>query len=477
MSDPKDTVVLVRQDLSILRDRRFVLMLCARTSSVLGSAFGPVALAFGVLALPGASATTLSIVTAAEAFAMVAFVLLGGVIADRLPRFRIMIASDVLAALGWGAISAMLITGWAPLWVLVAAAAFAGMATALFFPAFTGAVPEVVPEARLQSANGLLRLGMNVARIGGFAVAGGAVAALGAGWAMAANSVLLLVSAVLVAALRMPARVTRPTGPGTSMVRDLKEGWHEFRSRQWLWVVVVQYSIILMLLQAVLGVLGPVVANERLGGATGWSWVLGAESVGMVVGVVFAIRARPKRPIRLVVLLTFPMAGIPLALGTGAPLPLVVLAAFIGGVAIDILVVMWETTMQREIPKDALSRVSSYDALGSLMLMPLGLLLAGPSVDWIGVRAALFITVGVTVIASVAALCSPGVRNLEWTQTAEELARDEAKAGEAKAGEAEGGEARDGEGKERDIVQLDRDQSIHPVPRPAANAEQSLIQA
>ena len=410
---PADTVVDVRQDLSILRDRRFVLLLLARTSSVLGSAFGPVALAFGVLALPGSTATTLSIVTAAEALAMVLFVLLGGVIADRFPRFRIMIASDVLAAIGWGAIAVMLITGWAPLWFLVFAAAFAGMATALFWPAFTGAVPEVIAEERLQTANGFLRLGMNVARIGGFAVAGGAVALLGAGWAMAVNSVLLLASAGFVAALRMPARVGKPSD--ASMLRDLKEGWHEFRSRQWLWVVVVQYSVILMLLQAVWGVLGPVVANERLGGSTGWSWVLAGEAVGMLVGVFFAIRAKPKRPIRLVVLLTFPLASIPLALGLGAPLPVAVLAAFVGGIALDILVVMWETTMQREIPKEALSRVSSYDALGSLMLMPIGLLLAGPSVDWIGVDAALFITAGVTVVASIAALCSPGVRNLEWS--------------------------------------------------------------
>jgi MFS family permease len=340
----------VRQDLSILRDHRFVLLLFARTSSVLGSAFGPVALAFGVLALPGATATTLSVVTAAEAFSLVVFVLLGGVIADRFPRLRVMVTSDILAAIGWGAIAAMLVTA-TPTWALVVAAAFAGMATAMFFPAFTGAVPELVPAERLQTANGFLRIGMNAARIGGFAAAGGAVAALGAGWAMALNSVLLLISAGLVATLRTPARAIDPvaTTPGdaaaagdgrTSMLRDLKEGWHEFRSRQWLWVVVLQYSVILMLLQAVFGVLGPVVANERLGGPAGWSWVLAGESIGMLVGVVFAIRMRPKRPIRLVVLMTFPLAGLPLALGLGAPLGVAVIAALLGGITTDILIVM-----------------------------------------------------------------------------------------------------------------------------------------
>src|SRR5262245_26894062 len=277
----------MRHDLAILRDRRFGLLFVARTASVLGSAFGPVALAFGVLALPGATATTLSIVTAAEALAMVAFMLLGGVIADRLPRFRVMVAADLGAALAWGGLSAMLITGWAPLWLLVTLSALAGMATALFFPAFTGVVPEFVPAPKLQAANGILRLGMNAARIGGFAVAGGAVAAFGAGWAMAINSGLLVLSAVLIGGLRLP-EATKSEGAeaSPSMLRDLREGWHEFRSRQWLWVVVLQYSFVMMVFQAVWGVLGPVVANQRLGGPRGWSWVLAAESIGMLVGVV-----------------------------------------------------------------------------------------------------------------------------------------------------------------------------------------------
>jgi MFS family permease len=201
------------------------------------------------------------------------------------------------------------------------------------------------------------------------------------------------------------------------MIRDLKEGWREFRTRQWLWVVVLQYSFVMMVFQAVWSVLGPVVANDRLGGAKGWSWVLAAESVGMLVGVLFAIRARPKRPIRLVVLLTFPLASLPLALGLGAPLLVAVVASFVGGVAVDILVVMWDTTMQREIPKESLSRVSSYDALGTLMFGPIGLLLAGPSVGLIGADNALLVSAVVTALASAAALCSPGVRNLTWTAT------------------------------------------------------------
>jgi len=136
-------------------------------------------------------------------------------------------------------------------------------------------------------------------------------------------------------------------------------------------------------------VLGPVVANEHLGGAKGWSWVLAAESIGMLIGVVIAIRARPRYPIRLVVLLTFPLASLPLVLGLGAPLVLGVAAAFVGGVAVDILVVMWDTTMQREIPPHLLSRVSAYDWFGSVASMPLGFAVIGPLATVLGLRGTL----------------------------------------------------------------------------------------
>jgi MFS family permease len=406
---------LVRQDLAVLRDRRFALLLGARTASVLGSAFGPVALAFGVLALPGATATTLSVVVGAESVTMVAFMLIGGVVADRLPRFRVMVVADLAAAVSWAGLAAMLITGWAPVSLLVAMAALAGAETAFFFPALTGVVPEVVPAARLQTANGLLRLGMNVARILGFALAGTAVALLGAGWAVAVNASLLVVSAALTAALRLPTTVRGEPG---HLVRDLREGWREFRSRQWLWVVVVQYSFVVMVLQGVWGVLGPVVANARLGGARGWSWVLAAEALGMLAGVVIAIRARPARPIRLLVLVTFLFTGVPLALGLDAPLVVVAATALVAGVAIDVTMVVWETTMQREIPAEKLSRVSSYDALGSLMFGPVGLLLAGPAVVHLGTAPALLVSAGIIVVASLGALGSPGVHRLTWSRPA-----------------------------------------------------------
>jgi MFS family permease len=426
----------VRADLRILSDRRFSLLFAARTCSVLGASFGPVALTFGVLGLPGATATTLSAVVAAESLSMVVFMLLGGVVADRLPRFRVMVAADLTAALAWAGLGTMLITGWAPVPVLVGVSALAGMASALFYPAATGVVPEVVAQDRLQAANGILRLGMNAARIGGFAVAGAAVAGFGAGWAMCLNAGLLVASAVLLAGLRLP-RTSR--SESTRVLRDLRDGWREFRTRQWLWVVVLQYSFVVMALQAVWGVLGPVAAQDRFGGARGWSVVLAAEAVGMLLGVILAIRARPRRPIRLVVLLTLPLASLPVVLGLGASLVVAVVASFIGGVAIDVVMVVWDTTMQREIPEASLSRVSAYDALGSLMFGPLGLLLAGPAVVLVGGRVALLVSAAVIVAASVAALCAPEVWRLTWSSREQRSERAEVSAGRGGSPESEAG--------------------------------------
>ncbi|WP_326826637.1 MFS transporter [Streptosporangium sp. NBC_01756] len=401
-----------RRDLDMLRDRRFTLLLATRTISMLGSSFAPVALAFGVLGLPGSTATTLSVVLAAEAVPMVAFMLVGGVIADRLPRHRVMMAGEVLNAVAFACLAAMLLTGWTPLPALMTAAAVTGIAMAVFFPALTGIIPDVVPADRLQTANAVLGLGANGARVAGLVLSGATVVLLGGGWALAVSALMFAVAAVLVAALRLtPAE--RGAAGNHSVIADLRDGWREFVSRQWLWVVVAQFSVLVMAVQAAHGVLGPLVAKEHLGGAPAWSAVLAGEAVGMIGGVFIAMRLRPRRPILLGTVLTVPTALPYLLLGLGAPLWTVVLGAVVMGVCFDIFGVLWSTTMQREIPPESLSRVSSYDALGSLMFGPVGLLVAGPLAITIGPRAALLGCAAVVVLASLAALLSPGVRRLQ----------------------------------------------------------------
>ncbi|MEV1244594.1 MFS transporter [Nonomuraea sp. NPDC049750] len=399
------------RDLGLLRDRRFTLLLTARTISVLGTSFAPVALAFGILALPGADATTLSVVLTAEALPMIVFMLFAGVIADRFPRHRVMMVSEFMSALAFFALAAMMLSGWTPLPAMASAAAASGVAIAMLFPSLTGIIPEVVPADQLQTGNALLGLGANSSRVAGAVLGGGAVVLFGSGWALAVSGLMFTVAGVLIAALRLtPAE--RDAAAEHSMLADLRDGWREFSTRQWIWVVVAQFSVLVMGLQAGHGVLGPLIAKESLGGPAAWSAFLAGEAAGTIVGVIVSLRVRPRRPILVGTLLCLPTALPYVLLGTGAPLWAIVAGAFVLGVCFDVFGVLWQTTMQREVPPESLSRVSSYDALGSLMFGPIGLMLAGPVASLVGTRTALLGCAALVVLSTLAALLSPGVRQL-----------------------------------------------------------------
>ncbi|MFS4091571.1 MFS transporter [Streptomyces sp. AF1A] len=390
------------------RDRQFVLLVCARVISVLGNGFARVALAFAVLALPGAGAGRLSLVLACQALPQLVFVLAGGVIADRVSRSGLMVLADALGAGAYAGLAVMVLTGHAPLAAMCLLAVAAGTATALFGPAMDGLVPLIVPADRLQRANGLLRVGTNSSLLLGLALSGITVALVGAGWALALNAASFVVSAALTARLRVGARPRRKTS-GWS---DLREGWQEFASRQWLWVVVAQYAVVVAALNANAGVLGPLTAEQHLGGARAWSVIVAAQAVGTIAGAGMAARVRVSRPILVAVLCTFPAAVPIVLLSVRAPVWLTAAAMFGAGIASDVFGVLWATTIQREIPERVLSRVSSYDWFGSLAFAPLGLLVAGPIAAAVGTGRALAGCAALVVLATAAALLSPQVRTL-----------------------------------------------------------------
>lgn len=391
-------------------DSRFRRFLVARTVSMLAIALVPVALAFGVLALPGASASTLSMVLAAQTTPLVLFTLAGGVVADRYPRDRVLRTSEWVSALVATGVGAMFITGWSPTWALLAMASASGTAAALVWPALMGIIPDVVPRHLLQDGNAVLGLAGNLARVGGLVTAGIVVTAVGAGWALVGAGVCFAASGVLLSLLRLPHTPLGRSGP--SVWSELRGGWTEFRSRTWLWVVVLQFTVLIMVWQAAHLVLGPVVANSQLGGAGTWSTILSVEAVGLILGGLTSLQWRPSRPILAVVLLSLFSAPPYLALGLSAPLPAVLVGSFGIGFAFELLNVLWQTTMQREIPPESLSRVSSYDALGSLALGPVGVMLAGPAADRWGPNLPLVVCGVVMILSALAAVAVPGVRHL-----------------------------------------------------------------
>jgi predicted MFS family arabinose efflux permease len=371
----------VKDLVAALGERRFRLLFAGRAVSDLGDKLVPVALAFAVLELDN-SASALGLVFAARMIPMVVFVLVGGVWADRLPRNLVMLVADGVRAVTQALAAALLISGRAEVWHLMVLMAVYGAAQAFFDPASTGLVPQTVSRPRLQQANGLLQLSRSTANVIGPAIAGVLVATVGAGWAFAADSVTFVVSALFLAALRIE-RETRDVR--TRFVADLVEGWREFTSRTWVWVSVTHFAFFHLLVLAPFWVLTPIVAKDELNGAGSYATILSAWGIGSILGGLLALRVEPRRPLAVafaIILLEVPLY---LALAAAAPVALIASFALVGSVAMNFASTLWLTVLQSNVPERALSRVSSYDWLGSLVFLPAGYMLAGPAAETFGV--------------------------------------------------------------------------------------------
>jgi MFS family permease len=194
------------------------------------------------------------------------------------------------------------------------------------------------------------------------------------------------------------------------MLTELREGWSEFRSHTWLWVIVAQFGVVLMAWYGAFSVLGPVVAREHLGGPAAWGAITAADAFGLIAGGLAALWFTPRRPMLFVVLTGGAIAISPLSLAMVLPLPAICLASFGLGVFVEMMMVQWTVTMARNIPPDKLARVSSYDVLGSVMAMPAGALIAGPLGAAIGTSSAQYAAAAVIVLASALALIPREIR-------------------------------------------------------------------
>lgn len=392
-----------------LGQRQFRLLFLGRTTSFIGSAFANIALAFAVLDLTGSKAD-LGFVLAARSVPQVIFLLVGGIWADRLPRHLVMLTSNVISGASQGVIAALLLLGHAQIWQLMALAAVNGMSSAFFFPASAGIIPQTVPRSMLQSANAILRLGQNSSWIVGAAVGGLVVAATNPGIGIAVDAGTFFLAALFTARIQLPRELRMET---SNFFAELADGWREFSSRAWLWVIVLQFGFVNAIEQGTEGVLGPAIAKDHFGGAAGWGFILTAQSLGLFVGGVILLRLRPRR-LLLTATLGF-LLTIPFLLGLAGPLPLaaVIALAALAGLGVETFGIMWDTTMQQEIPQEKLSRVYSYDALGSFVLIPLGLAAAGPVSEVFGTRPTILGAAAISLTATLAVLFVREVRTIE----------------------------------------------------------------
>jgi MFS family permease len=392
----------------VLGLRDFRLLLGAQGASWFGDRMVTVALAFAVLEV-GGSAASVGLVLAVGTFSMVASLLVGGVVADRFSRRALMVGADLVRLVSQGTSAVLLIAGSAQVWTLALLAGISGAATGFFNPASTGLLPTVVPAERLQEANGLRATVSSVGEIGGPIVAGVIVAAAGAGWALAVDAGTFLVSALLLSRLRLPKRVA--PAAGSSFFRDLRDGWSAFRSRRWLWTIVASAGIFNML-WGTWSALGPVVADRDLGGAAAWGTVLGALGVGALIGSVVSTRADVRRP-AVVFAISGAAFSVPVAcLALRVPVPVLAAATLATGAGMIIGNTTWESALQRHVPDESLSRVTSYDWLASMALTPLGMALSAPLAESVGLTPVLWGAAALMLVVTLAPLAVRDVRQL-----------------------------------------------------------------
>jgi MFS family permease len=398
----------LRENLGALEDRNFRLLWLGQTGSTVGDGLSFVAIAFAVLEI-GGTATDIGIVFAAHSLPHVVFLLAGGVWADRLPRNLVMLTSDVVRAGVQAALAILLFSGAAEVWHIVIAAALHGTSSAFFVPAATGLMPQVVRPERLQQANALMAISRSVAFVLGPALSGVLVAVGGPAIVFAIDAVTYVFSAVTLALLR----VVRTTAAAVreSFLAELGQGWREVRSRDWLIGSLCVFAISNVSLGAFM-VLGPVIVDRELGGAAEWGLIQTTGAVGAVLGGAIALRWKPARPLVVSSLVMLLAATRSLSLIPPLGVAAIALSAAATLVAIIVSNTLWETVLQQRVPQASLSRVSSYDWMVSLVFQPIAFAVVGPLAAAIGEDTTLILAAVIGVVANLAALLVPGIRNM-----------------------------------------------------------------
>lgn len=360
--------------LAAMQDRGFRWFFLARAITLVAGSMSSIALAFAVLEIDN-DARSLSLVLAAFTVSNVVFLLFGGVVADRLPRALIIQSCYVIDILTVGAMAALLFTGSATVPLLAVLSVVNGASTAFVLPAMQGIIPQLASPEHLQQANAMLSFVRSATTIGGPIVAGIVVASAGPAWAMVVQAAGWVVAIPILALVRLPAPAH---GGGTTLFEDLRVGWSEFWGRTWLWVIVLAFMVMNAIHVGAWGVVGPYIAknDDRLGIA-GWGWVVSAEGVGILLMTLVLLWFPLKRPLRygMIGMAAF---AIPLTvLGVHPGVVLLAIAAFLAGAGAEVFSTGWNLAMMENIPGDKLSRVASYDMLGSFVVIPIGTLVYG----------------------------------------------------------------------------------------------------
>jgi predicted MFS family arabinose efflux permease len=363
----------------------------------------------------GAGAAEVVLVIGATTLPFLLFSLVAGVIADRTNRRTLMLGSDVVRMLCQLAAGLLLIGGQAEWWHLAAIGLLYGTADAFFQPAIYGLLPELVPAEQLQEANALRGLADSGSLVAGPALAGVLVVALGAGGALLVDAATFLGSIACLLALRRAA-LERPAEVDPAerdLLSGLRSGWREVRSRSWVMAMLGGLAAYHAIVLPSVFALGPVLASDQLGGAGAWAAITAAFGAGAVTGQLVLLRWRPRRAVLASASCLVIGSCQAAIIGSGLPVAAIAGLEALTGVAVTAYCTLWETSIQEHIPAGAVSRVGSYDLFVATGLLPVGTAIAGPVSEAFGLRPTLIGMSVIGVVAGLAVLSVPAVRQLE----------------------------------------------------------------
>ncbi|AVX40420.1 MFS transporter [Yersinia massiliensis] len=381
----------------------------ARLLTVLGNGIAPIALAFAVLDI-GGSATDLGLVVAARSIFNVAFLLIGGVLADRYSRSLVLLSSSTIAALSQAVVAWLVLDGTATVIGLALLGTINGAAAGVALPASSAMVPQTVPKYHLRTANAFIQVGIYAGTVIGASLGGILTSAIGPGWGLAVDALGFAAAAPLYYFIRVNPTLSQESN--TNILQDLRDGWKEFIAHSWVWSIVAQFTIVNAAFSGVVMILGPIVADASFG-RVGWGIIVAAQSIGLIVGSFIALRWRPRRDLFVGVLLVS-LCAVPIVLLSVAPSTTVLMGAFfVAGVGFGQFGVVWANSLQTHIPPEKLARVYAYDALGSFIAIPVGELAAGPLAMHYGTSGVLLVSAAAVVIATIAASLIPSIRKLD----------------------------------------------------------------
>ncbi|MGD6741925.1 MFS transporter [Streptomyces sp. BH106] len=399
--------------------RDFGLFFTARGVAKLGDSMLPVALAAGLLQYGyGAGAVGLAMASSVACFA--GLVIFGGVLADRFNTRLLMTGADLARLVTQSLAAVMFFTGHVVLWQICVIGAINGLAAAIFQPGVAGTVPRLASD--VQAANGAIRVAESGAQLAGPAAAGMLVALASPGLVFAAHAGTYGVSALCLLLLRLPPMPRDTAKPHTqgalhslhslhSFRSELVEGWREFRSRRWLWGVILVWCVLMI------GASGPAVPLVAVQvtqehGSTAYGLVNSALGAGTVIGGVLALRVRPRRMLRAGGLALFGFALFPATVGAGLGVPWMMAGCAVAGAGSSFWGVMWATSVQTQVPREILNRIHAYEVAGSIAMQPVGQALAGPAAAAFGTHQVLLAGGVVTLMVATTLISVPAISGL-----------------------------------------------------------------